>query len=60
MEKSWGNPPIRLLNKSVIPTGAYPHFLLRRRRRAGCAAFRKESRMKRSNATKPDRKCGVA
>ena len=42
----------------VIPTGADPDFLLRGLRQKACAAFRKESRMKRANATNPDRKSG--
>jgi hypothetical protein len=44
----------------VIPTAAYPDFLLRATTMASGAAFRKESRMKFANATKHDRKSGVA
>jgi hypothetical protein len=47
-------------NKVVIPAGAYPDFLLRSASHRRCAAFLKESRMKFANATKPDRKSGVA
>jgi hypothetical protein len=43
----------------VIPTGAYPDFLARGTG-STCAAFRKESRMNFANATKFDRKSGVA
>jgi hypothetical protein len=43
----------------VIPTGAYPDFLARGTA-STCAAFRKESRMNFANATKFDRKSGVA
>jgi hypothetical protein len=46
--------------KFVIPTGADPDFLHRGTGHGEYAAFRKESRMKFANATKLDRKSGVA
>jgi hypothetical protein len=50
-----------LCNRVVIPTGAYPDFLLcGTNQTATCAAFSKESRMKCANATNLDRKSGVA
>jgi hypothetical protein len=48
-------------NRIVIPTGADPEFLHRgTQQRPAYAAFRRESRMKFANATKLDRKSGVA
>jgi hypothetical protein len=44
----------------VIPTGAYPNFLLRRIARTTGAALRKESRMQIIKATGLDRKFGGA
>jgi len=58
-----GNYPEKssISNEIVIPTGAHPDFLLRgTHQRPTCAAFSKESRMKLANATKFDRKSGVA
>jgi hypothetical protein len=47
-------------DRIVIPTGAYPDFLLRSTGQGPCAPFRKEGRMKFDNATKIHRKSGVA
>jgi hypothetical protein len=44
----------------VIPTGAYPDFLLPGTDNGRVCGFFKESRMKFANATKLDRKSGVA
>jgi hypothetical protein len=47
--------------KFVIPTEAHPDFLPRKHSPTStCAAFVKESRMKFANATKFNRKSGVA
>jgi hypothetical protein len=46
--------------KFVISTGAYPSFLPRSAGHATCAALIEESRMKITNATKLNRKSGVA
>jgi hypothetical protein len=50
-----------LFNKSVIPTGANPDFLLRGpRQRPRVRLSVRESRMKLANATNLNRKSGVA
>ena len=47
--------------RNCHPDRSAPDFLLRcTRQRPACAAFSKESRMKFANATKVDRKSGVA
>jgi hypothetical protein len=47
-------------NRSVIPTGAYPDFLPRRSEQAAYVPFRKEGRMKCTEAFKFNRKSGGA
>jgi hypothetical protein len=54
-------PGCRWPNRVVIPTGAYPDFLLRGpHQRPRVRLSVKESRMKLANATNLDRKSGVA
>src|ERR1700677_1148312 len=56
-----GNAKHRFPSKSVIPTGAYPDFLLRGpHQRPRVRLSVRESRMKLANATNLDRKSGVA